>query len=118
VHLLQNAVEASEPGSPIAIEVGSEGLRGTIAVVDSGRGMSAQFVRNGLFRPFVSTKENGFGIGVCEARDHARAMGGRLDVESREGLGSRFTISLPLAAPSRLLAGRAGTSLTDIEKAA
>jgi putative PEP-CTERM system histidine kinase len=118
VHLIQNAIEASEAGSAVVLEVGASGLSGTIAVVDSGRGMTAEFVRTGLFRPFVSTKENGFGIGVCEARDHARAMGGRLDVETRENLGSRFTISLPLAAAARIAAGRAGGLSSPIEEAA
>lgn len=118
-HLVQNAIEASECGSPITLEVASSGLRGEFAVVDAGKGMSAEFLRTGLFRPFVSTKENGFGIGVCEARDQARAMGGRLDVVSREGLGSRFTISLPLAEVSRLIAGRcSSTSPAPSEKAA
>jgi signal transduction histidine kinase len=60
--------------------------------------MSADFVRNRLFKPFVSTKSGGFGIGAFEARELVRAMRGRLDVESREGLGSRFTVRLPLAA--------------------
>ena len=119
VHLAQNAIEASEGRSPVAFEVTSSGLRGEIAVVDMGKGMSAEFMRTGLFRPFVSTKETGFGIGVCEARDQARGMGGRLDVESREGLGSRFTISLPLAEASRLIAGRREPqSLSPREKAA
>ncbi len=120
VHLVQNAIEASDPGAPVALEVASSGLRGEIAVLDAGEGMSAEFIRSSLFRPFVSTKENGFGIGVCEARDHARAMGGRLDVESREGFGSRFTISLPLAETSRLLAARAAPPAlpSDDEKAA
>lgn len=115
MHLVQNAIEASEPHSPIALEVDRTALWGTIAVVDSGRGMSPQFVRSGLFRPFVSTKESGFGIGVCEARDHARMMGGRLDVESREGLGSRFTISLPRVDAARLISRH---STTQIEEAA
>ena len=106
IHLVQNAIEASAPDAPVALEVRSSGLRGTIAVVDSGEGMSAHFIRTGLFRPFVSTKQNGFGIGVCEARDHIRGMGGRLEVESREGIGSRFTISLPLVEASRLIGAR------------
>ncbi|KAJ8137885.1 hypothetical protein OY671_008902, partial [Metschnikowia pulcherrima] len=66
-------------------------------VVDTGAGMSADFVRNGSFKPFVSTKSGGFGIGAFEAREMVRAMRGRLDVESREGSGSRFTIRSPLA---------------------
>jgi putative PEP-CTERM system histidine kinase len=103
VHLVQNAIDASTPGCPVIIELRAADLRGEIAIIDSGQGMSAEFLRQGLFRPFVSTKENGFGIGACEARDLIRAMGGRLDAESREGLGSRFTISLPIAEASRLL---------------
>ena len=67
-------------------------------MLDSGCGMSAEFVRNRLFKPFVSTKSGGFGIGAFEARELVRAMRGRLDVESREGLGSRFVVRVPLAA--------------------
>jgi putative PEP-CTERM system histidine kinase len=118
-HLVQNALEASGEGVPVLIEVRSTGMRGDISVVDAGEGMSPQFLRQDLFRPFVSTKENGFGVGACEARDLIRAMGGRLDVESREGVGSRFTISLPLAEASRLLArSQALTETTLNEKAA
>ena len=106
VHLAQNAIEASSEGTPVIVEVRAAGLRGEIAVIDSGGGMSAEFLRQSLFRPFVSTKDNGFGIGACEARELVRAMGGRLDAESREGLGSRFTVSLPRAEASRLLARR------------
>jgi signal transduction histidine kinase len=48
-----------------------------------------------LFRPFVSSKPDGFGIGACEARQLIRAMGGELQVDSREGEGSTFRILLP-----------------------
>lgn len=118
-HLIQNALEASPADVPVLVEVRAEGMRGEIAVVDAGEGMSPQFLRQDLFRPFVSTKENGFGVGACEARDLIRAMGGRLDVESREGVGSRFTISLPLAEASRLFARSQGLNETGLnEKAA
>jgi len=89
-HLIQNAIEASGPGEPVGIVVGAA----TIAIVDKGVGMSASFVRDRLFRPFVSTKDGGFGIGAFEARQVVQAMGGRLDVVSREGEGTRFTIVL------------------------
>jgi signal transduction histidine kinase len=72
-------------------------------VTDSGPGMPAEFVRSRLFRPFHSSKPGGFGIGAFEARELIRAMGGRLDVESHEGLGSRFTIRLPLAEAAELI---------------
>ena len=103
VHLVQNAIDASDQDSPVFIQVSCEPLHGVIEVTDSGTGMSAEFVRNALFKPFVSTKPCGFGIGAYEARELIRAMGGRLDVESREGLGSRFTIRLPLAEAATLL---------------
>lgn len=102
-HLLQNAIEASPADSPVFVRVVCEQLDGVIEVIDSGAGMNPDFVRSGLFKPFVSTKAGGFGIGAYEAREMVRAMGGRLDVESREGLGSRFTIRLPRAEAAELL---------------
>ncbi|OBX18300.1 histidine kinase [Erythrobacter sp. QSSC1-22B] len=113
IHLVQNAIDASASDAPVQIEIRNEGLRGTIVVADTGRGMSAPFVRNELFKPFVSTKEGGFGIGAHEARVMIRAMGGRLDVESREGFGSRFAISLPTDAAEKLLAARSERSSSD-----
>jgi putative PEP-CTERM system histidine kinase len=89
-HLIQNAIEASARGEPVGVVVGAS----TIEVIDTGAGMSASFVRDRLFRPFVSTKESGFGIGAFEARQVVQAMGGKLDVRSREGEGTRFTIVL------------------------
>ena len=96
-HLVQNAIEASGPDTPVMIEVVEEGAAANIHVVDSGTGMSHEFLRNGLFKPFVSSKSGGFGIGAFEARELVRAMGGSLDVDSREGLGTRFKISLERA---------------------
>jgi putative PEP-CTERM system histidine kinase len=105
VHLVQNAIDASDPGMPVCLDVTAEGLHGNIEVIDTGCGMSPEFVRTGLFKPFVSSKPAGFGIGAFEARELVRAMGGRIAVESREGLGTRFTVALPLANAVRLLAG-------------
>lgn len=96
-HLVQNALDASPDGLPVTLATRVEGDRGVIEVIDNGTGMSAEFVRNRLFTPFVSTKPGGFGIGAFEARELVQAMRGRLDVESREGLGSRFAVLLPLA---------------------
>ena len=102
IHLIQNAIDASKPDMPVSLDITTEGLRGTIAVIDSGLGMSPEFVRTGLFKPFVSSKPGGFGIGAFEAREMVRAMGGRVAVESCEGLGSRFSVSLPIADAVRL----------------
>lgn len=104
IHLVQNAVDASDEKFPVMLDISTDGVMGRVDVIDSGSGMSPEFIRNGLFKPFVSSKNGGFGIGAFEARELVMAMGGRLDVESREGLGTRFAIHLPLAAAADLLA--------------
>ena len=94
VHLIQNAIEASKKDAPVFLRCSLDGLHGVIEVIDSGTGMSPEFVRTRLFKPFVSSKSGGFGIGAFEARELVRAMDGQLDVESREELGTRFFIRL------------------------
>ena len=103
VHLVQNAIEASPEGTPVFLDVTVEEAHAVIEVIDSGTGMDAEFIRTRLFKPFHSSKQNGFGIGAFEARELVRAMGGRLDVESREGLGTRFRVRLPLAGTAEFL---------------
>ena len=103
IHLVQNAIDASGKQDPVFLDVHSDGLAGKINVVDSGSGMSPEFVRNGLFKPFVSSKQGGFGIGAFEAREMIRSMGGRVNVESREGVGSRFSVVLPVPEAVTLL---------------
>jgi putative PEP-CTERM system histidine kinase len=98
IHLVQNAVDASSKDGPVYLDVTRSALSGQIEVIDAGCGMSPEFLRTGLFKPFVSSKSGGFGIGAFEARELIRAMGGRVAVETREGVGTRFSITLPLAA--------------------
>jgi putative PEP-CTERM system histidine kinase len=96
-HLLQNAVEACSPANPVSIRVACRGSTVTISISDRGVGMDSDFVRDRLFQPFSSSKPGGFGIGAFEARSLITAMGGRIDVQSRPGEGTTFTISLPAA---------------------
>lgn len=107
VHLVQNAIDASPAQAPVTLVVAGEGANARIEVIDTGTGMSPEFIRSRLFKPFVSSKQGGFGIGAFEARELVRGMGGRLDVESREGLGSRFIIRLPLAGAGGTVAPQA-----------
>jgi putative PEP-CTERM system histidine kinase len=102
-HLLQNAMDASPAGAPIRLDVAVVDRQMVIALADRGHGMSARFIRDDLFQPFHSSKPGGFGIGAFEAREIARSHGGRLDVASREGEGTCFTITLPLAGTLRAL---------------
>lgn len=103
VHLIQNAIEAGSDDSPVFLDLRVDASGAHIEVIDSGCGMSADFIRTRLFKPFHSSKQGGFGIGCFEAREMVRAMGGRLDVESREGIGTRFQITLPLDPAQNLL---------------
>lgn len=96
-HLVQNAIDASPPTEPVTVKIDRQRAEVAIAVCDNGCGMSPAFIRERLFKPFSSTKDGGFGIGAYEARAIIAAMGGRIEVSSREGDGSRFTIFLPIA---------------------
>jgi len=93
-HLVQNAIDASPPHEPVTLSVAADGVHVTVDVIDRGLGMSPGFVRDRLFKPFVSSKPGGFGIGAYEARQLAAAMEGRIEVDSREGVGSRFRVIL------------------------
>jgi putative PEP-CTERM system histidine kinase len=103
VHLVQNAIEASSEGMPVFLDLRVEKAHAILEIVDSGCGMSPEFIRTRLFKPFHSSKPGGFGIGAFEARELIRAMGGRLEVESREELGTRFRVLLPLAGAAGLI---------------
>lgn len=94
-HLVQNAIDASVPDAPVWLAIDGNDDEVWIAIEDSGVGMDEDFVREKLFRPFSSSKAGGFGIGAFEARSLVAEMGGRVDVDSREGEGTRFTITLP-----------------------
>ena len=96
-HLVQNAVDASGGKGQVTVRMANFTDEVRIDIADTGSGMSAAFIRTELFAPFRSTKAGGFGIGAYEAREIVRGMGGRLDVVSREGEGSLFSVVLPLS---------------------
>ncbi|MEY4269930.1 MAG: system histidine kinase PrsK [Pseudomonadota bacterium] len=100
-HLLQNAIDASPASEPVQALARREGDWVRIDILDRGPGMSAEFIRSKLFKPFVSTKDNGFGLGAFEALNLTHSLGGRLEVESDEGAGSRFALYLPTEAAWR-----------------
>ena len=97
LHLVQNAIDASQSEAPITISARRNGDSVVVDIADRGTGMSPRFIAQELFKPFRSTKPGGFGIGAYEAREIARSHGGRLEVESHEGIGSTFRIVLPAA---------------------
>ena len=96
-HLVANAIDASAPDTPVQVVAVAEQGRARIDVIDQGCGMTREFIRDELFKPFVSTKESGFGLGAFEALQLAQGMGGAIEVTSEPGKGSNFTLWLPLA---------------------
>ena len=95
-HLLQNALEATPPNGQVTLRGFEDTAQAVIEITDTGSGMEDEFIRTRLFQPFDSTKGAGMGIGAYECRETVRALGGRLDVDSAPGRGTRFRISLPL----------------------
>jgi hypothetical protein len=93
-NLLINAREASGNDGMIDFEVGQAG-EAYLKVSDSGCGMSEEFMRERLFQPFQTTKANGFGIGLYQCKNIIEAHGGRIEVDSRAGEGTTFTVWLP-----------------------
>jgi signal transduction histidine kinase len=78
-----------------------EGEWASIAVSDNGGGIPARILER-LYEPFVSTKTNGTGLGLAVVKRLVDNCGGRLLVDSREGLGTTFNIYLrrcPVATP-------------------
>ncbi|MGN7997650.1 XrtA/PEP-CTERM system histidine kinase PrsK [Sphingomonas sp. 22176] len=97
VHLIQNAIEASPADAPVTLALATDEENAIIDVIDRGCGMSPGFVRNRLFKPFTSSKPGGFGLGTFEAQQLTQGMGGRIQVSSREGQGTRFRVVLRAA---------------------
>lgn len=106
-HLVQNAVEASGDGTPVTITVSAHNGDARIEVIDQGCGMSPLFVREKLFKPFVSSKPGGFGLGAFEAQKLAAEMGGRIEVDSAEGRGTCFRVIFRAAGDDRHIVGQA-----------
>jgi putative PEP-CTERM system histidine kinase len=94
-HLVQNAVEATGSDGHVSVKVYREAGNAAVEVCDDGVGMTSEFVRDRLFRPFQSTKPAGMGIGAYESAQYVRDLGGRIEVESEPGRGTRIRLILP-----------------------
>jgi signal transduction histidine kinase len=102
VNLLSNAIKFTPAGGHISAECSATADKVAIQVSDTGIGIAAD-KHEAIFEPFIQLKESltnresGVGLGLAISRDLARAMNGDLTVESTEGQGARFTLSLPRA---------------------
>jgi len=96
-NLILNANEAIGHEGEIRLATEQKDGWATLSVRDNGCGMSKEFMEQSLFRPFKTTKKQGMGIGLFQSKMIVEAHQGRIEVESEEGKGSTFRVSLPLA---------------------
>lgn len=95
-HLIQNAQEATSDDGWVKIHLTKTQGAIQIEISDNGSGMSAEFIKQRLFKPFDTTKGNaGMGIGVYEAKQFIESIAGNIQVKSAENQGTTFKISLP-----------------------
>jgi PAS domain S-box-containing protein len=93
INLLLNAVQASRPGSRVAVEAeAAEQVR--VRVIDSGCGIAPEDQKR-IFEPFVSARQGGTGLGLFLSLNFVRRWNGDLRVTSEPGRGSTFEIVLP-----------------------
>jgi putative PEP-CTERM system histidine kinase len=95
-HLVQNALDATPPEGRVWASVTRQSGQVRVEMGDTGSGMSAEFIRTRLFRPFASTKPGGMGIGTYESLQYVRELGGNVEVDSAPGSGTVVTILLPI----------------------
>ena len=103
-NLLTNAIKYNRPKGRVRVRF-EAGEQGVLTVDDTGIGMTEEQLDK-LFEPFnrlgaEKTETQGSGLGLVITRKLVRAMGGKIDVLSRPGRGSRFVLSLPLAKTGR-----------------
>ncbi len=98
-HLISNAQQATPDDGQVTVVTRQGSLPKTLCIdiVDTGCGMTEEFIHNRLFKPFDSTKGNaGMGIGAYDAKHFVEKAGGKLDVISEVGEGTTFTLTFPI----------------------
>lgn len=95
-NLTLNAREASQNDGQIHVRTRQLNGWAVFSVSDNGCGMSADFVSQFLFRPFQTTKKNGLGIGMFQSKMIVEAHRGKIEVQSRAGAGTTFSVYLPV----------------------
>jgi signal transduction histidine kinase len=94
-NLLANALHWTPAGGRVDLGLGTDNGEVSVAVSDTGPGVEPDAVER-IFRPFWSGDGGGTGLGLTIARELALALGGRLELHSEPGKGSRFVLVLPL----------------------
>jgi len=94
-HLVQNAIDATPDDGRVWVRLAKMDGLAVIEVGDTGRGMTPEFVRDRLFKPFQTTKATGMGIGAYESFQYVQELGGRVEVDSTPDVGTQVRLLLP-----------------------
>jgi putative PEP-CTERM system histidine kinase len=94
-NLVLNSIEATGEGGSVEVRLARHGKTLTITVSDDGPGFDCDFLENGLFRPFMSTKKNGLGVGLVLCKSLTEAHGGSISVSSLPGGGATVKVEIP-----------------------
>ena len=95
-HMVQNAMDATDIDGRVWLKLARDKGQALIEVGDTGHGMTEEFVRERLFKPFQTTKKAGMGIGAYESFQYVQELGGKIDVHSKVNRGTTVTVLLPL----------------------
>ena len=98
-HLVHNALDATPAQGRVWLRLHRVSGQVHVVIGDTGLGMTEEFIRTRLFRPFNTTKHSGMGIGVFESVQYIRELGGAIEVKSRPGEGTVMDVALPLFEP-------------------
>lgn len=94
LNLVKNALEAMPDGGTLTVLTYPTISGVALELIDTGRGIDDRTAMQ-MFEAFFSTKDGGSGLGLPTARKIVEAHGGRIDVQSEVGQGTKFTIELP-----------------------
>jgi len=95
-HMVQNAFDATKAPGRVWLKLDRISGQALVEVGDTGHGMSEDFVRERLFKPFQTTKQAGMGIGAYESFQYVQELGGKITVDSQLGKGTVISVLLPL----------------------
>lgn len=97
-NILLNAVQASPPGSQVAVTINDNGSFASIQITDQGPGIAPDVLPK-IFDPFFTTKHGiaqpGMGLGLSVSQSLIQALGGKIDVDTQWGHGTTFVVTVP-----------------------
>ena len=115
MNLVLNATESSASTRNVRIEIerpdGGASGRVHLSVVDDGEGLAPE-LHEQIFDPFFTLKQHGHGIGLASVRIIVEKLGGEIDVQSAQGVGTRVTVVLP--EPAAADTGTTGRSAPEL----